>query len=63
MLSQNSNVNVVQTEIKSTDLEMITLSNFHNELAHTCTPAGKQEHITAFQSTQFLQKELPNKWI
>lgn len=36
---------------KSTDLETITLSNFYNELAHTCTPSGKQEQITAFQST------------
>lgn len=45
------------TTTKSIDLETITLSNFHNELAHTCTPSGKQEQITAFQSTQLLQKE------
>lgn len=28
-----------------------SLSNFHNELAHTCTPAGKQEQIIALQPT------------
>lgn len=39
------------TITKSLDLGTITLTNFHNELAHTCTSAGKQEQITASQST------------